>query len=463
MKQFQVLRALLSVVAIIMVVTIVSINPAYAQYTVNESKADATQIQYSTEELESLRSKMLELLDTVQEFSGTLIPNDAHASERLQAARTQLEQFTLKDLNALRASIDPSKMNKDLEQARATLNDFKPTLEAYKNKRSRNSATGGDKEWSDIAPSSPLPGIEGPDAVCEALVGSGRPSSAVVIAANAVYFAAKVLDIALNRGCNQVAVAVILGNGGGGNASIACVVSDGILFAAELVRDKIASCDDDFTKRSVHASVNRLATIHTDLEDSVANDNANKNTILANDNTNKNTIVANDTANKNTIVANDNANLLTIKTAINTGTTTVTTAVGDGTTQILNNDNTNRNTIIANDNTNKDTIIANDNSNTANLLADAKANKIELIRLQIAADLASTDSSVLVGAFMLPAVQGGYLELVRTVVVQAITNLAGSSTSQANSLLAEGDSYKNAGDYKNAYASYRKAYKVAVK
>lgn len=456
MKQFQVLRALLSVVAIIMVVTIVSINPAYAQYTVNESKADATQIQYSTEELESLRSKMLELLDTVQEFSGTIIPNDAHSAERLQAARKQLEQFTLKDLNALRASINPSKMNKNLEQARATLNEFKPSLEAYNNKHSRNFATGGDKEWSNIAPNSPLPGVEPPDAVCQALVGSGRPSSAAVIAADAVYFAAKILDIALNRGCNQVFVAgaVVLGAGvvAGGNTSLACIVSDGILFAAEQVRDKIASCDDDFTKRSVDVAVRRLETIHTDLEDSVANDNANKNTIIANDN-----------ANKGMIIANDNANLLTITGAIDTGTTTVTTAVSDGTTLIITNANTNRNTIIANDNTNKDTIIANDNSNTANLLADATANKIELIRLQIAADLASTDGSVLVGAFMLPAVQGGYLELVRTVVVQAITNLAGSSTSQANSLLAEGDSYKNAGNYKNAYASYRKAYKVAVK
>ncbi len=43
-------------------------------------------------------------------------------------------------------------------------------------------------------------------------------------------------------------------------------VSDGILFAAEQVPDKVSACDDDITKWSVDAAVKRLETIHTDDE-----------------------------------------------------------------------------------------------------------------------------------------------------------------------------------------------------
>ncbi len=43
-------------------------------------------------------------------------------------------------------------------------------------------------------------------------------------------------------------------------------VSNGILFAAEQVPDKVSACDDDITKWSVDAAVKRLETIHTDDE-----------------------------------------------------------------------------------------------------------------------------------------------------------------------------------------------------
>ncbi len=165
----------------------------------------------------------------------------------------------------------------------------------------------------------------------------------------------------------------------------------------------------------------------------------------------KNTIVNNDNSNKDTIVSNLNA----------------------AETSIINNDNTNKTTIINNDNLNRTTIINNDNANTATIttaietakttiIVNANANKDELLRLHIADDLAAVDSATPVAVFMLPAVKGGYIELVRTIVVQAITNLAGSSTAQANSFLAQGDAAKSAGDYKKAYFLYRKAYKTAT-
>ena len=500
MKKNNLLRALSGVFAALLLLTIIFINPAYAQYTPNEARAEKQQTQYSTEELELLRSKMLELLDTVQDFSGTITPNDAGAAERLQAARKQLEQFTLKDLTALRAGIDPSKM-KDLTQERATLNEYKPAFEAYNNNYFKNPAKRRGKELDNITINSPLPGIEGPDAVCEALVGSGRPSSAVVIAADAVYFAAKILDIALNRACNQVLVAgaVVLGAGviAGANTSTACIVSDGILFAAEKVRDKVAACDNDFTSRSVDAAVKRMETVHTDLENSVANDNTNTTNILNNAATNTTTITTGVTNAKTDIISNATTNRSTITTAITTAQTAVITAGDANSAAIITNDNTNTTNIVNNDNANKTTIVNNDNANTlalttlvnsalAQIISNATANKEEtknlILRTQIEADLSSTDSSAFVALYETPVTvcfpslnplglsqagilanttQCGLLDLVRSIVQQTITNVGAGTNAQ--SFFNTGDEQRAAGQYKAAYASYRKAYKAAAK
>jgi hypothetical protein len=310
-----------------------------------------------------------------------------------------------------------------------------------------------------------LPPVDGPDAVCSALVGAGRPSSDLVIAADAVYMAAKIVDVALNRACNQVAVAVILGEGGGGNTSLVCVASDVVLLAAETLRNKVQACDDDFDKRLIDASVARLEHVHTDLENSVTNDNANTATLNTALTTARTNIVNNDNTNKNTIVTNDNTNKNTIVTAIsnsqgaivdnaNGNTTTLTTAISNTQTAIINNDNANKNTIVANDNAN--TLML------SNLL----------VRLQIEADLATPDNSTPVALFVSPGTscgpsaplnQCGLLGLVRQIVVQTISNLAGSNASQANSFLAKGDQYRNAGNYSAAYQEYRHAYKAATK
>ncbi len=490
MKQFNVLRTLLNVIAIIMVFTIININSAYA---VNPSasptpeaspspKPDPTphkrQRKHSDDELKKLKDKITELLITVEVTSDT-VTTDANSKKRITAAKSKLAAFTMDDLDVLRDSIDPAEIEGELQDAKDKVEKMKPgAQDAYAKGDSSLWRAASDNDLSSDFAQSTLPGIAPPDAVCLKLIGDKRAKLEVVAAATAVYVAAKILDIALNRGCNQVVVAgvIVLGAGGvgGGNTSLACIVSDGLLFAAEQVLNKVHSCDVDFTERSVDAAVARMETVHGDIASSVTNDNTNATNILNNDNTNKTTITTavtsakefidgNATTNKNTIIADALANKNAITSAINTGTMTVTTAVGDGTTTILVNDNKNKNTIVDNDNTNKNTVVKNDNDNKDAIVANANANKVELIRLKIAADLATADNSTLIGAFMLPAAKGGYLELVRAVVEQAINELAGSSMSQANSLLAQGKASETAGDYKNAYASYRKAYKLAVK
>jgi hypothetical protein len=455
-------RRLLSVAVLFMLLSVSSTRPANAQSDANQFKGAPEQVQYSSEELESLRSKLLELVDAVNDFSQSLKPGDAQAASSIARARTQIEQYSAKELNSLRASLDPSKMNGELAGAREVLNDFKPSLQESQARNFKSSV--GLKGMMQIN-SAGFPAVEGPDAVCSALIGSGRPSSDLVIAADAVYMAAKIVDVALNRACNQVAVAVILGEGGGGNTSLVCVASDAVLLAAETVRDKVQSCSDDFDKRLIDASVARLAHVHTDIENSVANDNANTTTITGALTTASNNIVNNDNTNKNTIVANDNNNKNTILTAIsnsqgaivdnaNGNTTTLTTAISTTQTAIINNDNSNKNTIVANDNAN------------ALMLSNL------LLRLQIEADLAAADNATPVALFVTPDTscgssaplnQCGLLGLVRQIVVQTISNLAGSNASQANSFLAKGDQYRNAGNYAAAYQQYRAAYKTATK
>jgi tetratricopeptide (TPR) repeat protein len=477
-------RRLLSVAALFMMLSMFFIRPANAQSEARQVNGAPEQVQHSSDELESLRSKLLELVDTVKDFSETLKPGDVQATNNLSRARTQIEQFSPKQLNSLRASLDPSKMNGGLEDARAVLNDFKPAIQAY---YARNSQPVMGKKGMYMENSVGLPSVEGPDAVCQALVGAGRPSSALVIAADAVYMAAKIANVALSRGCEQVAVAVVLGEGGGGNTSLLCVVSDGVLLVAETLRDKIDACDEDYSKRAIDASLARLEHVHTDLENSVSNDNANTATITGALTTASNTITSNDNTNKNTVVANDNTNKNTIVTAIsnsqgaivdnaNGNTTALTTAISNTQTSIINNDNTNKNTIVANDNTNKDTIVANDNANKNTIVANDNANAATLtnllLRLQIEADLAAADSSSPVALFVTPGTtcgasaplnQCGLLGLVRQIVVQTISNLAGPNASQANSYLAKGDVYRNAGNYAAAYQQYRQAYKAATK
>jgi hypothetical protein len=146
----------------------------------------------------------------------------------------------------------------------------------------------------------------------------------------------------------------------------------------------------------VDANFNRLGHIHDDLTAGIT-------TIVSNDNTN--------TAN---IVSNDNTN----------------------TANIVSNDNTNTANIVSNDNANRTLIINNDNANLATIIFNANANKNELrdliLRTQIEADLATEASAVTVALYALPAAQGGYLDLVKTIVTGTIANqAAGGSVNNA--------------------------------
>ena len=412
-------RILIGVLALTLALAPVA-GPAYAQ-----SRQTDPKVQYPAQELELLRGKLIELTDAVKDLSVLLADSDEQV-KKLDQARTAFEQLSLQDLKTYRAALDPARMNAGLVEARATIAEYTKGIDGHSRIGTQRGAT---------ANSAGLPERPGPDSVCDALIGSGRPSSDLASAADTVYYTAEGVHALANRGCNQLVVLVVLGEGGGSNGSLACIAADVVLALAKVLRDKIKACSDDFSKRTLDTSYERLDHIHTDLEGSVANDNANRTAIVANDN-----------ANRTAIVNNDNSNRMAI----------------------VNNDNTNTSSIIANANANKGDVIVNANSNTATIVATTSAAKVELrdliLRTQIEADLASTSDSNPAALFETPTANGGYLNLVRTIVSQTIVNIqaAGGGTGQAQSLLAQGDTFKNAGDFKRAYVTYQQAYKSAV-
>ena len=273
--------------------------------------------QYPPEELEQLRSMLLEFVDTVKEYSDLLLPDNPELGRKLDAARKQFEQYSPQQLYTLRATLNPAEMNARFGEARAALEQYRPALESIRQEKQRSKL----QQSSGMVQieSAGLPDRASPDAVCNAIpgVGTGRVSFAVTTAADAIFLTAAGIRAGLSRGCNQVLVVA----GEGGNTSSACIAADVVYYAALAVRAKLTACDLDYTGRTVDANFSRLGHIHTDLENSVANDNTNKTAIIDNDNTNKTAIVNND----------------------NTNTTTILTAIANSQTAINNNTNAGKN------------------------------------------------------------------------------------------------------------------------
>jgi hypothetical protein len=373
----------------------------------------ASEKQYPPAELEQLRSKLLELVDTVKEYSDLLLSENPELGGKLTAVRKQFEQYTPQQLNTYRAALNPAEMNARFGEARATLELFRPALEAIRQERREeskmlDSAGIKTRESTGIqSESAGLPGRDGADPVCEALVGNTRVTYAVTAAADVIFIAAAGIRAGLSRGCNQVLVVL----GEGGNSSVACIAADVVYFVAVALRAKLLACDVDYTERTVDASFSRLEHLHTDLENSIANDNTNK-------------------------------------------------------TAIINNDNTNTTTITGNDNTNKTTILAAIAASQVAINANTDAGKNELrnliLRTQIEANLAK-DNDDAVGLYMTPGANGGYLESVRAIVIDTIAKLAGTHTANANKQLAQADAQQALGNFFKAYSFYRQAYRTAVK
>ena len=83
------------------------------------------------------------------------------------------------------------------------------------------------------------------------------------------------------------------------------------------------------------------------------------------------------------------------------------------------------------------------------------------LRLKIEQSLAAGQN---IGLFELPQAKGGYLELVRSIVVDTINKMlaAGLSVGTASKSLTTGDGFVATGQYKSAYGYYASAYQAAT-
>ncbi len=208
--------------------------------------------QHPLQTLEDLRTELLSLVDSVQEFA-SLAPADLFDTDSLQQARVQIQQMPAQSLNTLRQVIDPAKLHDRLLRARAAVGEYSKGISGTKM----------------IAGSMPsfTPGFPNANGFCTSANGNdvNRIPTAVVLAADVVFFVADTVRELAQDACKQEAVVVVAGEGGGGNTSLACIVVDTVWVIAKAVDEGIHFCDDDLTGAVVDANFARLNHIHDDL------------------------------------------------------------------------------------------------------------------------------------------------------------------------------------------------------
>jgi hypothetical protein len=94
---------------------------------------------------------------------------------------------------------------------------------------------------------------------------------------------------------------------------------------------------------------------------------------------------------------------------------------------------------------------------------DSEISAFQALDLRLQIERALTTGQV-IGLFEIPQSQGGFLELVRSIVVDTINKMlaAGLSVGTASKNLTNGDTARAAGDFKTAFKSYATAYQAAV-
>lgn len=473
-KMMKNLRSFLtSLIGMLVVFQLAFVAPVAAQ----------TQRQVNTERLQRVMNPLANTEEFRQELTNyfTEIEEVSRLFNQIPVVRERLNENNLKPLSIIaQAKLSIANATpEDLRQMREVYAKFPGWRDVPQNMNAlinpalrrqletRLAAKGGGIQLEAVTPDNCADGI------------SADVSNTDISAAEAAVIAAEAIQDAIPPVLNIPAVA-------------ATAIVKGI--ALSLVTLK--AIKDDCTGLDAAAVGTIVNAAKTDI---VNNSNTNKDFILSSLNTKTTTITTAITDSQTTIVNNDNSNKTMLTTALtnaqtsinnttNASSTAITTAITNAQTAIVNNDNSNKTMIVTNDNANattlntnlttaKTAIITNDNTNTTNIVNNDNANKTMIInndnanktelrdlllRTQIEADLAEADNATYVGLYVTPTANGGYLDLVRTIVVDTIAKLAGANTAQANALLAQADAFKAAGNYKSAYQYYRKAYKSAV-
>jgi hypothetical protein len=285
--------------------------------------------------------------------------------------------------------------------------------------------------------------------ICTLLEGQGLgpiqvPSDPAIIKPidAAIEIAQTAKDIG-DRLCDLIVVAL-----GGTNAPgcIVAEVTDLILDGLQKARDVLTFCDAPVKTAETEATWRNTIQVDTDIA-TLGTNVANQLTSLANQLTQVDSDIVNHTSSTDTDVdanvaavgislanglvnvnANLNNHITGVDTDLNTHLTQVDSDVTGGTTQV------------------------NNGLNTFQTLD---------VRLRIEQALSTGQT---IGLFEVPAVQGGYLETVRAIVVDTINKVlaSGGTVGNASRYLSSGDTAKAAGQFKSAYSDYASAYESAI-
>jgi hypothetical protein len=312
-----------------------------------KSKTAQSVTQYSDAELEQTRSDFLKVITSYRQILTKM--GMTEQVKNLDRAQEQFRQLPAKELTVIRKGTpnldDFHAAAENLLMETAEMNSRSGSSMKVQSKKQKGDGTmtpmtAGFPDVSFTCPESPV-------------------SFAALTAADTTFFVADGVREAAQDACKETAV--ILGEGG--NTSLACIPVDAIWIAAKVIQFAIHVCADNETGDYVSANYDRLGHIHSDLESSVSNDNANKTAIINNDNTNK-----------TAIIADIDSKAAAISSQIDAGTTTILTRIDEKATAIINNDNTNRTAIINNDNNNTSNIITNANANKTAIINNDNAN-----------------------------------------------------------------------------------------
>ena len=255
---------------------------------------------------------------------------------------------------------------------------------------------------------------------------------------------AKVAAIGADKLCSGVVVVA-----GEGTTLPQCIIAEVLdLIAQGLTRAKqiLTFCDPVVASAEVEAAWQNTVTIDTDL----ANHDVNTSNHLSQIDQHLTQIDAEVTSHSNAVDTDLAGRVVAVDADIASRLVNVDTDLNNGLTAVHTDLNGHLN-LVDTDLTNRATQIDDEISTFQTLN----------LRLQIEQALAAGQQ---IGLFEMPTSQGGYLELVRSIVVDTINKVlaSGLTVGTASKSLTTGDAAKAAGQFKSAYRSYASAYQAAA-
>lgn len=193
-------------------------------------------------ELEGFRTDLLSVTGVFSEL-GTILGN-WEVQQAAADASDGIESMSLEDLAVFEEARSQIGLLRDSAQ------DLRDLMVARMSEAETN---GGTRDPA-------TPGF--PDASYSGLCGSTRTNTEAFFAARIVLAVAQGVWTAASRACDEVIVAA----GFGGNASLACIAADELLFAAQVVFDELANCDGDIDSAEVEGTYERVGHLHGDID-----------------------------------------------------------------------------------------------------------------------------------------------------------------------------------------------------